>query len=191
MSRAHIFVSLFVITALVQLAAPLSIIWQHEQALRLGRAYKFRTAPVDPYDALRGRYVALQFDQTTVPLPDTALALVPDQRVYVLLEESADGFAHFTTVLLTPPAAGDYLGVEVAWVDSARQVVALRLPFERFYLEEATAPAAEQVYREHSRRGQQDAYALVRVRHGRGVLANLYIGDTPIADFVRTSRQGS
>src|SRR5205085_8475834 len=55
----------FVLVALAQLAAPGSLIWKRENTLRKGSVWKFRTAPVDPVDAFRGRYVALQFEVET------------------------------------------------------------------------------------------------------------------------------
>jgi uncharacterized membrane-anchored protein len=52
---------LFIIFASLTLTAPLSRIWKYESALRRGKLHRFRTQPVDPYDAFRGRYVTLSF----------------------------------------------------------------------------------------------------------------------------------
>lgn len=178
---------IFIVVTLLQFAAPVSLIWRYEYTLRTGRAYRFRTAPVDPYDAFRGRYVALQFDQTTAPVRDKQ-PVAYGQRLYAILEKGQDGFAQFKEAATVRPATGDYLHVPVGAVDTNNNTVTLLLPFDRFYMEETTAPQAEQVYREHSRRGQQDAYVIVRVRDGRGVIENLYIGDVPMAAFVREHR---
>jgi len=55
----------FVLVAFAQLAVPGSLIWKREHTLRQGNVWKFRTAPVDPVDVFRGRYVALHFEVET------------------------------------------------------------------------------------------------------------------------------
>ena len=52
----------FALVGFAQLAVPASLIWKRERTLRQGHVWKFRTAPVDPVDAFRGRYVALEFE---------------------------------------------------------------------------------------------------------------------------------
>ena len=187
MKRSKMFWGIFVVVTLLQLAAPVSLIWRYEYTLRTGRAYRFRTAPVDPYDAFRGRYVALQFEQATAPVRHKQ-PVAYGQRVYAIIEKGQDGFAQFKEATTVRPSTGDYLHVPAGWMDTHNNTVPLVLPFDRFYMEETTAPQAEQAYREHSRRSQQDTYVIVRVRNGRGVIENLYIGDVPMADFVREQR---
>lgn len=188
MTQTRVLFSLFVVAALAQMAAPVSLIWRYEATLRLGRAYKVRTAPVDPYDALRGRYVALGFVPIVVPLQPTSVPFDEEQPVYAHVDTGQDGFLRFTAATTTPPATGEYLRVSATSADgSSTRNVRLSLPFDRFYMEERLAPQAEQVYQQQSRRGQQETYILLRVRQGRGVIENLYIGETPIADFVRTN----
>ena len=52
----------FAVVAAAQLGVPASLMWKREQTLRHGSVWKFRTAPVDPIDAFRGRLIALEFD---------------------------------------------------------------------------------------------------------------------------------
>ena len=52
---------IFGVVALAQLAVPATMVWQRDQTLKQGRVWKFRTAPVDPVDVIRGRYIALRF----------------------------------------------------------------------------------------------------------------------------------
>lgn len=184
MKQSPMWWGIFVVVTLLQLAAPASLIWRYEHTLRTGQAYRFRTAPVDPYDAFRGRYVALGFEPSTAALRE-AQPVVHGQRVYAILEQDEAGFARFKEATTRRPASGDYLSLPVQWMEEHNRTVSLRLPFDRFYMEESAAPQAEMAYREHSGRGQQNAYVLVRVRAGRGVIENLYIGDTPIAVFLR------
>jgi uncharacterized membrane-anchored protein len=181
---------LFVALATAQLAVPVSQIWKHEDILRTGRAYKFRTAPVDPYDAFRGRYVALGYADTTTTMRKGE-TLHYREPAYVVLRESVDGFAQFGELAGAPPATGDYVRVEYQWgTDTNAQ---FRLPFDKFFMEEGAAPKAEEAYRRlGNRRGQtnETTYALVRVKGGRGVIENLYVAGRPMAEVIHASNTG-
>lgn len=171
---------LFAILALVQLAAPASMILSHERTLAKGEAFKFRTAPVDPYDAFRGRYVALRFENSEAALAAGAAAS-PGQTVYATIETGDDGFARFGVAARMPPEDKPYLKAKAGY-SSGKGAIGLQLPFDRFYMEESKAPAAEAAYRAHSRRGAQDAYVVVRVLEGAGVIEDLYVGGKSIQD---------
>jgi uncharacterized membrane-anchored protein len=170
---------LFAAMALVQLAAPASMILSRERTLAHGEAFKFRTAPVDPYDAFRGRYVALRIANSDAALPQGASASY-GQPVYATIETGADGFAKFGVAAFSPPKDKPYLKVR-AGAENDRGGIGLQLPFDRFYMEEGKAPAAEAAYREHDRKGVQEAYVILRVLDGAGVIENLYVGGKPIA----------
>ena len=175
---------LFIAVATVQLAVPVSQIWQHEEILRTGRAYKFRTAPVDPYDAFRGRYVALGFDGTAAPVRAGDL-LKYRQSAYARITEGADGFARFPELSVAPPADGDYVRVECIWGSPTN--MNFRLPFDKFFMEESAAPRAEQAYWQlGNRRGQTNTttYAVVRIKGGRGVIEDLYLNGQPVRQYL-------
>ena len=201
--------AVFAIVAAAQLAAPAWMIGQREWVLRHGMVYKFRTAPVDPYDAFRGRYVWLRFEGNTAPWTGTGpipYEMTPSDVigsgpfVYATLTTGPDGFAKFSGASLTRPASGDYLyaRADYYWdltaltrtpITRAPDRLAITLPFDRYYMNEAAAPAAEQAYREHSNTKKHDAYATVRVWKGHAVLEGLYVGDQRIED-VPASRPG-
>jgi uncharacterized membrane-anchored protein len=175
---------LFVALAAVQLAVPVGQIWEHEDILRTGRPYKFRTAPVDPSDAFRGRYVALGFDGTAAPVR-AGDELRYRQPAYVQIAEGADGFARFRELSVTPPSDGDYVRVECSWGSPPN--MNFRLPFDKFFMEESAAPKAEQAYRQlGNRRGQTNelTYALVRIKGGRGVIEDLYVAGQPVRRYL-------
>lgn len=176
--------AVFGVVALAQLAVPGWMIAQREMVLERGTPYKFRTAPVDPYDAFRGRYVWLNFEETTVPY--TGGGLVPYGRpVYVAIETAEDGFARLTAASQQPPASGDYLRVEGYWYQGDN--LSVQLPFDRYYMNEDAAPQAEIAVREHSLVNNRDAYVVVRVLNGQSVLEQLYVADTPIEEFILQS----
>lgn len=176
---------LLALAVILQLAVPVAMIARREHVLRAGQPFKFRTAPVDPADAFRGRYVALSLDQRSVPVTADQLFSNGD-RVFALLAEDADGFAHFTGLSRTQPVARPFLATRILYVSDTNAF--LNLPFDRFYMEEGEAPAAETAYWQHSRRTNQTAYIQVRIQNGFGVTENLFINDTPIRDFLAQQR---
>jgi hypothetical protein len=66
-------------------------------------------------------------------------------------------------------------------------LVYLEIPFNRYYMDEKLAPAAEAAYREHSTREVQDVYVTVRVKDGNAALEELYIEGIPIREFLRAN----
>lgn len=163
-----------------------AMIARRELVLATGTPFKFRTAPVDPYDAFRGKYVALNFESTSGAC-DAGAQFEPGQRVYASLVVETNGFARLDRVTPVPPEHGLYIGVDFRHRQS-ETVAVVALPFDRFYLEERMAPRAEVLYREHSRAANRDAWALVRVRSGLAVIEDLYIGGRPMADLIQEAR---
>lgn len=180
--------ALFLLVVLVQLVAPANEIVSRELTLRTGTPVKFRTTPVDPADAFRGRYIWLDVEQNTAPVPD-AISFRANQRVYALIETDTTDFARFTGLSATRPASGLFLAVPVRWIDrtaTGGYQAHLDMPFDRFYMEETLAPAAEEAYQRASGASRQQAYIIVRLRDGQGVIEDLYINDTPIRQFLAT-----
>ncbi len=173
--------ALFLAICVVQLAVPAKMIVDREVTLSRGEAFRFKTAPVDPYDFFRGRYVRLQLEAATVSGSDTGHFEHKD-RAYAIIEEGADGFARFSSLEVERPGQGAYLRVRVGYHDGYK--LHLELPFDRYYMEESLAPEAERAYRQHSRQAAADAFITVRVLNGRGVLEELYIGGKPVLEFL-------
>lgn len=170
-----------------QLAVPAWMIAERERVLRHGEVFKFRTAPVDPYDAFRGRYVALRFEESSVPAMP-GLEIVGGMRLCVAVTNGADGFARYGAATREPPATGAWIRVK-AWY-STRDRIQLQPPTDRFYMNEDDAPDAEAAYRDSSRVSNRTAYAQMRVLGGNAAIEDLYVGGTSIREFVR-ARRGS
>ena len=178
-------IAALVIIAVVQVAVPVTMIVQREAIVQTGRPYKFRTRPVDPADAFRGRYVGLAFEQDHAPYGSRD-ELQPDMELFGRVEEAADGFAVVREVTAAPPDHGDYLKVQThGWYKEHGGVVHFTLPFDRYYLEETQAPQAEQAYLEKNRRNStnSDTYAVVRIKDGDAALVDLSVGGKPIQDY--------
>jgi len=169
--------------AVVHVGVPLSMIQRREQALRKGDRFLFKTEPVDPYDAFRGRYVALRVADR-VPVKKIR-EFARGQKVYVLVETGADGFSSFSGIATEPPDDVPYMTTRIRYAHYGGTNVQVHVPFDRYYMNERLAPEAERLYREHSRPGKHDAHIAVRVRHGFAVLEELHVCGKPILEFMR------
>lgn len=181
MKKEYIF-GLFVGLICLQIVLPISMIVKREVTLKNGTPFRFKTAPVDPYDAFRGRYVALRVEVNKVGKPE-GVDLKYGQKVFAQLAVDENGLAKISGISFKKPKDSTYLTATIAYPSG--NDVTLNLPIDRYYMEEKAAPRAEQVYREHSRRDKQDAYVVVRVLNGFAVIEGLYVGDRRIEDIVR------
>ena len=184
-------VMLFSIMALICLSVPGWMVLRYERALSQGESVKFRCTPVNPYDPFRGRYVALSFGaaQNYIPFSDDDERYPRrGQRVYAILEIQEDGFARITSVQRKPAREGLYFTANVRY-SVGREKVKLRLPFDRYYMNEQVAPEAERRYREAVRRDESgeppDSYVLLRVHKGLAAIEGLYIEGEPIEALLK------
>lgn len=179
---------IFAVIGLAQLSVPASVIWKREQTLRQGRVWKFKTAPVDPIDAIRGRYVALRFDAETVPHSENTIPGPVGTTMYVTLKEDAQGFAQVDHLNEMPITGDNVMKVKQGYAskDNEYRVV---FPFNRFWVTEDDAAAAEKAYFENSRQGKQNAYAAVRVRESDAAIEDLFIDNQPLREYLRAHPQ--
>ena len=179
---------IFIVVGIIaQFGVVASILVKRELTLRRGGVYRFATAPVDPFDAFRGRYVALRFDveQHELTFPET---VKPGKVCYALLETDSNGFAEVKAVFAKTP--GNDLPVLKAragygWRSENR----IKLPFDRFYMPEKLAPEAEDAYRAANRGSNpQSAAAVVRVWRGNAVIEDLEIDGVPVLEYLKQNQ---
>ena len=177
----------FVVLAIIQIAISASMIYKYESTLANGKVYKLRTAPVDPYDAFRGRYVSLSFEGMEIKKPKD-LSIYSGLEVNAHLKEGKDGFAYVDSVSLDKPKDEDYVKAVVqqsfASGASNEETIRLTLPIDRYYMEEDKAPQAEIEYNNATNNVAKKAYVTVRVQSGYSVIEELYIDNTPINEYL-------
>jgi len=181
MNKLKYSLGLFAVLAVAQISVPVYMIWHREATLRDGRQFRFQTAPVDPYDAFRGRYVALQMAQNSAPISSDE-KFASNQKVFAHLEVDDKGLARIVKVTSEQPAGDAHVQCRVSTMTDS--LVYLQFPFDRYYMDEEAAPAAEAAYFEHSRREVQDVYVTVRVKEGFAVVEELYIAGMAIKQFL-------
>lgn len=155
---------LFIVLALLQIAVPLCIAWQWENVLTTGELYRFRTAPLDPADALRGRYLYLNFKQMKAPAQED---VKNGMEAYACLGVDQKGYAEILQVVAEKPTDKAYIRVII---DAAYEKQAyFQLPFRSYYINETKALQLEKQYKKNA----SHAAALVRVKNGYAVLESL------------------
>lgn len=175
---------LFIMLAVIQIATPLYMVWRWEDTLRTGHAYQWMTAPVDPYDALRGRYVDLRFKEIKGPVaPGEELHY--GQKAYAAIGTDVNGYAYISSVSAGKPQNSDFVKVRVVSFVKGGEVNVM-LPFKRYYMREDLAPLAEQAYR---RSAGKDGRVTVRIKNGFGVVEQLYIGVQTIDEYLRSESE--
>lgn len=179
MKNKALLLALFIAVALVQAAAPLYMAWRWENILQTGRQFYWQTVPIDPYNAFKGRYVALRFKENTGPIIDNT-DIASERMLYAVIAENDAGQAYISGITANRPAQGDYVKVKAYRKDKNTAYVIL--PFTRYYLPEDMAPAADAVYRGNA---GKTGIAAVRIKDGYGVVEQLYIGEKTLLEFLR------
>jgi len=176
---------LFAVICLAQWIVPGKMVYDSENIIAEGALYKFKTAPVDPSDPLRGKYITLNFQENFLQFTDSAEWQRGDQ-IFVTFTTDSAGFAVPEQVYHTKPQTASFLETFVDYVDtySDDYKVWYKLPFDRLYLEESKASQAEQIYWKAQRDSAQVVYALVSIGQGQAVLQDVIINDRPIIDII-------
>lgn len=191
MKNKYILLIAFIFVAAAQIYIPASMIFDSEDILSTGKAYKFKTAPVDPNDPFRGKYITLYFEQNVFKVKgDTKFMRGED--IFVLLHENEDGFAEMEDLSLEVPVGTiDYVKAKIDYIITNDDTASIFIdyPFDRFYMEEYKAPEAEKIYNETQIDFNIIAYALVKIKDGDAVLEDVMIDGESINDLVESKKE--
>lgn len=180
----------FALVALIQLAVPFQMIYGHEDVLNNGVKFKFKTQPVDPNDALRGKYIYLRYDAERVGMTNPKAWNYNDQ-IFARIGVNAAGYAKVISISKTAPADNSsYLKAKINYLpyEKGDHVVTLEFPFDRFYMNENKAPQAESIYRNatvETAKNQSTTYALVAVKNGEAVIQDVKINEVSIKELAK------
>lgn len=187
MNRKHIISIAFVLLILAQWYVPGKMIWENERAWLLGTTHHFKTAPVDPIDIFRGKYIDLSFEGIIVKVQNAG-DWTEGEEVYGILSTDPDGYSYISSLVKNKPAKDvECLRLSIRYVPgSGRDEVHIDFPFNRFYMEESKALPAELSYRESSRDSTSTTYAVVSILDGEAVLKDVMIDGVPIKEVAET-----
>jgi len=188
--RSRLTLAALAVLALLQLGSLGWTVTQRELALSRGVRFLFQVAPVDPYDAFRGRYVALG-QEDLVHTVGARSGFRKGQKVFLSVMVDGEGFAHMKDPGIRPPAGKE------AWVSARVRSVngdklRIRPPFSRFYMEEKVAPRAERAVRRNRAAPRTStrprAWIAVRIRGGIGVIEDLFVDGKPISEYLEEGK---
>jgi uncharacterized membrane-anchored protein len=186
----------FFLVMLIYIGVPSQMIYSYQSTLRNGNVYRFQPAPVDPYDAARGKYVTLSYMLGGMDYDTSKASFKDGDDVYLKLGKDSSGFATITEVLEEAPEKEDYIKTMVNWayIDSVGHV-SFNLPFNRYYLPEEMAQEAETAYRENlvwgqDWQGDSSVYVDVRVKNGTAVIEELYFEGLPVKEYIHKRAKG-
>lgn len=191
MNSKSVLLTVFILVALVQLFVPAKMIWDKEDILDTGMEYKFKTAPIDPTDPLRGKYITLSYDESTVSVPSEEDWMTGD-LIYVFFATGKDGFARIESVSKTRPTDNQsFVEAKVRFVipGNPKKQLTIDYPFDRYYMEESKAHEAELMYRQAEQDTSKVTYALVSIKDGEAVLKDVLIDGTSIREIVKANRE--
>jgi len=181
--RKQITIILFAIVALAQLYVPATMILDREEILSEGKEFKFRTAPVDPNDPFRGKYITLSYKDNRVKV-DHKPQWESYDGIYAYISSDKNGYARIDSVSRDKPSGHlDFLKTDAYM--STENMLFVQLPFDRFYMEESKAPVAETVYAQTMRDTSQVAFALVNVKNGEAVIKDVMIEGKSLTEIVK------
>lgn len=184
MSPKIIKIGLFVLLALAQVYIPANMIWQQQKTITNGKAFRFETAPVDPNDPFRGKYITLQFTAEDY-YSDHISSLPGDGKIFVLLGEDEKGLAKIEDVQsVKPENTSDYFVAEIDYKYPDENLLRLIFPFDKYYMEESKAYEAELAHRRSRRDSTQLTYALVMINDGKTALEDVVLDGVSIKEVV-------
>ena len=195
MKNKSVYIGVFALVVFAQWFVPAQMISEHEDVAANGKVLKFKTAPIDPYDVFRGKYIRLNFRDDTGDVTKETKALNYGDDIYVTFIDSS-GYALVESVLVDEPKNNPvYVKAKVDYVENnmfllnskvKRPMLAIHIdyPFDRYYMNEIKAPKAETAYRENNSEAKDNVYAQIAIKNGIGVVKDVIIDNKSIKDYV-------
>lgn len=176
----------FFVSMLLMLAVPIYMVASYEAVLKRGTTFSFTPRPIDPFDAFRGRYVILRFDQEEISHSNAENTFKAGDEVFLELIKGSHDETLFGGLSHHPYEQGDYLRVRVRYVWDDK--VGISFPFDRYYMNEDLAPEAERMLG-WAGRDELDSLQVtvnVKVRDGEGMIDGMYVNGQTIEDYLKT-----
>ena len=175
---------IFLIAVGAQWLVPLAGVWEQEQILAQGTIVRIRCAAPDPYDPLRGRFLAVRPEPTEFPRP-AGMHGGKTTTVWATFKTDDQGLSTIASLSLEPVSGKTVikLAARLPRWKSDDENVRLEWPVDRFYLNEGFAAEADRRMAELFRDGKQPV-AVLRVRDGRAVLEDLLLDGISVRQVI-------
>lgn len=187
---------LFLLIVMAGAAYPVIKIIHYEFPAEPPAIYRFKAGIVDPYDPFRGRYVALNALPNEIMLKEKK-KFQNGAYIYAVLSNDKQGIATVSDLVQSPVANMDHLKIRYYdHMDPSNSkdktggiIYRIRLPFDRFYLNENLAPEAEKAVAEITR--QNDGECIIKVKiysDGNYAIEDLEINGRSIHEYLKNNK---
>lgn len=168
---------IFIMLAVLQILALLSMAWDWEKTANFGKEYKFQLKPT-AINVSRDDYFYFSFKEDHGVFEDELKKSADYSDVYVLLTKDPSGYAKVMKIVQKQPLEGDYIKANISYVSNG--IAYLRFPFNR-YRASSTSPEHKSVDFTNKR---ADGYAVVKIKDGNGVVSGIYFDNKPLSEFL-------
>jgi len=196
---------IFIGYAVLVLLIPAYMVVSSVNVLSNGKLYKFRMEGYDPFDFFRGNYLRVNIDTRGIPTDKDDW--VPGETVYLSIDVDQDGYAFFDEAMEEPPSSGDYMVSRIDRINGfsrsvsrivvgdmfgegefRQKTVDVELPnnLGKYFITEEFATDGEFALR----RARGFATLHVRVKNGSTRLQDIYLGKTPIMEYLENGGDG-
>ncbi len=106
------------------------MILEKENILAEGREFRFKTAPIDPNDPFRGKFITLNFAANSIEVENDS-DYHSDETVFVSIANNDSGFAQIVSISKERPVDdSDYVEARVRYVSGETEPrVYIQYPF--------------------------------------------------------------
>jgi len=176
MTKRNIIFTLFILLALIQIIFSAKMIFDSERILDSGNEFWFKTAPIDPNDPFRGKYITLNFDENSIVTKTDELWYSGD-KIYVSFTSDSTGFAKIENVSKDlPDNTSNYVLCEVSYaINGDTSSIVVNYPFTKYYMEETKANNAEIIYNDSAADTTSLCYAQVLIKNGEARIKDIII----------------
>lgn len=155
---------IFAVMVFFQLGVFLLMVVNKEIIIKKGNTHKFRVAPRDPYDYMRGNYLSINLDHRELA---GDYENVENKNGYLILKKDGE-WGKITEFSNGKPENMEYIKGKIR--NTYNNKTYFENPFKRFYMEEGKAKETEKKIAEGDR-----SYIVVKIYKGRYVLESIEI----------------
>lgn len=170
--------------AMLQLLFLLGLLYDYEQTKKEGKLFRLELEAYDPYDMFRGNYVALQFKEDRVKVPQFQPRW--EEKFYVkLMKDPKTGFDRPVKVSQQFPGGDDWVEVRNSGgsvIDGTDTTLLISFMQDRFFMNEDRVKKADEALRKAASDSTKRCWAEIRVRKGTAIITDVKIDGKSLKD---------
>lgn len=177
--------ALFAVAGFIQLALIAAMVIDRAGVLRDGKEIPLQTRPVDPRDFLRGDYVVLSYEISSVPARELFWSKLPedhDGRIFVKLAPKADGFYGVVSAHFEPVPVGGQEVLIRGRLSDRRPCTTCDTLRVNYGLEKFFVPQGEGRELENARNQNKVTVVAAVTSSGRAAIKRLLLDGKPVYD---------